>query len=247
MRIETRLYGNPILPPGHRERTRRAEAVYLRPFVSSGRLVLRNAFRDPASLTVQFEREPEEMTLEAVLYRVLGGDLLFSAVGGHPEGYGLGRIYTIVGESDTWRELVRGLVGRVQLIFIVPHLSEGVRWEIGQLTGEGALPRTLWVMPPTSPHFDVEAMWADAQPMLAELGLSLPRYDPAGMLMRVGHEGAVVESWPFEDVWTGILLQRIEHLLPQAGPATGQEQRRPPAARPGRWIQRRRAGRPSRQ
>jgi tetratricopeptide (TPR) repeat protein len=222
-RTEFRLYGEPILPPGERERERRAEAVYLRPLVSSGRLVLRNAFRDPASLAVQFKREPEEMTLEAILYRVLGGDLLFTSVGGRPEGYGVTRVYTTADDGTQWREIVRLAVERAQLVFIVPHLSEGVRWEIGYLIEQGALPRTLWVMPPASPHFDVEAMWIEAEPMLAELGLALPRYDPAGMLVQVGPEGTMVESWPFEDVWTDALLDRIEHLLPAAERTTGHD------------------------
>ena len=80
--------GEVIIPPGFDERKTRGTAAYLRPLITSGRLVLQNEFRDPTALVVQYEREPDQMTLEGVLNRVLAPHFAFIAIGAGPKDTG---------------------------------------------------------------------------------------------------------------------------------------------------------------
>jgi hypothetical protein len=86
---------------------------------------------------------------------------------------------------------------------------------VEQLVARRALRKTLFVMPPASERFDVAAMWAAGCTLLADYGLRLPPYDPAGMFVRLNPHGAVAESWPFEIIWSNTIVERIEHLLPK--------------------------------
>jgi tetratricopeptide (TPR) repeat protein len=210
--------GEVIVPRGFDERKTRGPAAYLRPLITSGRLVLQNKFRDPAALVVQYEREPDQMTLEGALNRVLAPHFDFIAIGGRPEGYGPTRILLPAGLDwkDVFNLHFENSILAPILVLIVPHVSDGVRWEAEQLVARRALGKTLFVMPPTSKRFDADAMWTDGRTLLADHGLRLPPYDPAGMFVRLDPDGAVAESWPFEVVWSNTLVERIEHLLPAA-------------------------------
>ena len=209
--------GEVIIPPGFDERKTRGPAAYLRPLRTSGRLVLQNEFRDPTALVVQYEREPDQMTLEGVLNRVLAPHFDFIAIGGRPEAYGPTRILLPAGLD--WKEVFNlhfenSILAPI-LVLIVPHDSDGVSWEAEQLVARRALSKTLFVMPPASRRFDADAMWTAGRTLLADSGLRLPPYDPAGMFVRLHPDGAFAESWPFEVVWSNTLVERIEHLLPQ--------------------------------
>ena len=202
-----------IVPPGFDERKTRGPAAYLRPLIFSRQLMLKNEFRDPAALVVQYEHEPDHMTLERVLNRVLSPHFDFIAIGGRPEGYGPSRI--LITPVVDWKDAFDIVFDDSILVLIVPHVSAGVRWEAEQLVARRALGKTLFVMPPTWKGFDADAMWTDGRALLAAHGLRLPPYDPAGMFVRLDPNGVVAESWPFEVVWSNTLVERIEHLLPQ--------------------------------
>ena len=157
------------------------------------------------------------MTLEGVLNRVLAPHFAFIAIGGRPEGYGPTRILLPAGLD--WKEVFNlhfenSILAPI-LVLIVPHDSGGVSWEAEQLVARRALGKTLFVMPPASRRFDADAMWTAGRTLLADSGLRLPPYDPAGMFVRLHPDGAFAESWPFEVVWSNTLIERIEHLLPQ--------------------------------
>jgi tetratricopeptide (TPR) repeat protein len=216
--IDRMRAGEVIVPPGFDERKTRGAAAYLRPLITSGRLMLQNKFRDPSALVVQYEREPDQMTLEGVLNRVLAPHFDFLAIGGRPEGYGPSRILMTPGIDwkDVFKIFFEDSALAPILVLIVPHRSDGVHWEAKQLIERRALDKTLFVMPPTSERFNAAAMWTDGRLLLADHGLQLPPYDPAGMFVRLHPNGAVAESWPFEIVWSNTLVERIDHLLPQA-------------------------------
>ncbi len=209
--------GEVIVAPGFGERKTRGGVAYLRPLITSGELTLKNKFRDPAALAVQYEREPGHMTLEGVLNRVLSPHFDVIAIGGRPEGYGPSRI--LMTPDLDWKGVFNIVFDLSILVLIVPHKSDGVRWEAEQLVARRALGKTLFVMPPTSRRFDADAMWKKGRKLLANYRLRLPRYDPAGMFVHLDPDGAVAESWPFEVVWSNTLVERIEHLLPK--PAGG--------------------------
>jgi hypothetical protein len=216
-RIDRMRGGEVILPPGFEERETRGAAVYLRPLITSGRLMLRNCFRNHAALVVQYEHEPDQITLEGVLNRILAPQFSLVSIGGRPEGYGPPRLVGSAGFD--WKGLFNFIFDEHPvapvLVLIVPHVSDGVRWEVEQLIARQALGMTLFVMPPMSERFDAGAMWTEGRTLLADHGLRLPAYDPTGMFVRLDPDGGVAESWPFEVAWSNTLVEQIEHLLPK--------------------------------
>ncbi|MFE7854064.1 hypothetical protein [Streptomyces sp. NPDC057403] len=53
---------------------------------------------------------------------------------------------------DDWKDGVRGLIGRSQLICVTVGRSESLLWEIRQIRAAGALARTIFLLPPTRRH-----------------------------------------------------------------------------------------------
>jgi hypothetical protein len=202
----------PRTPSGFRDRDVSGRVVYLRPLLSSGTLVLANRFRDPSTFAVQFDVEPGTLTLESALYRVLAEHVSFSTVGGRAEGFGATRWYIIGGEG--WEESVKLNLSTADLVLMFPHDSPGVRWEVGHITDTGALGKVLFVMPPASPGMDVPAVWQGAVEMMRAFGLELPVYRDEGLFFRLGADGTVAETLPFDCVWDNTLYAGIAHLLP---------------------------------
>jgi len=193
---------------GQRERGR---ALYLRPLDSAAALTLPNRFVNPGALAVQYDRERESLTLESVLYRILGLHLLFLSLGGRPEGLGLTRLYLIGGTG--WQDVVESELDTNDIIFLMPHASAGVKWEIETIIRKHLLSRCLFIMPPHSPAFDVETMWREAEPMMREMNLALPPFDAEGMFFQLTDAGTVGVTIPFSTVWDDTLFAQIEPLL----------------------------------
>jgi hypothetical protein len=204
--------GSPIVPAKYLNRAKRGMLLYLRPLLSASSLQLPNRCVSGA-FEVGFEREPDQLTLEALLYRALGTELNFMSLGGRPEGYGGTRLMMAAGGED-WRSLLPTLDKTTDLIVMVPHVSEGVRWELEYVVRTGALSRTLFIMPPHSTDTDVEAMWSGAVAILEEHNLRPPNYRSQGAILRFGPDGSVAEEWDFDTLWKNTLLREIEHLLP---------------------------------
>lgn len=204
--------GSPVIPTGYLDRPMRGKLLYLRPLLSAGHLHLKNRCV-PGAFVVGYEREPDELSLEALLYRALVSELNFMTLGGRPEGYGGTRIIMAAGGED-WSSMLPDLEKDADIVLVVPHVSEGVRWEIEYLAQKGALDKTLFIMPPPSTDTDVEAMWSGAAALMAECGLIVPGYRPRGAILRFGHDGSVAEEWEFDTLWDNTFLREINHLLP---------------------------------
>jgi tetratricopeptide (TPR) repeat protein len=193
--------GEPVVQRDVLETEKRGQLLYLRPLLSAGRLRLPNQ-----CLTNAF----------AAGYRigVLAVDLNFVSLGGRPEGYGATRMIMAAGGAE-WQSTLKLLVERADLILMVPHLSEGVRWELKLLSERRSLGKTLFVMPPLATDVDVPRLWAEATPMMGEYGLDVPPYQPDGSIFSFGPEGKAVKRWEFRLLWMNKLLEAIEPLLPR--------------------------------
>jgi tetratricopeptide (TPR) repeat protein len=202
----------PRIPDGFPDRQFEGNILYLRPLASAGTLLIPNQFKHPELLSVPLDKEPSLLTIDSVLYRVLGERLLFMSLGGRAEGLGMTRMYVIGG--DGWQEIVELQLGNADLIAMIPHNSAGVKWEIETIIKREMLSRCLFIMPPASPAFDVAAMWAEATEMLRELHLKLPPYSAEGLIFRMNASGETVEQIPFSAVWDLTLFDRLRHLLP---------------------------------
>jgi len=203
--------GEVVVPDGFDERTTLGSLIFLRPLITSGRLVVRNRFQRPTALTVRYAREPEEVTLEGALNRILAEHFSVVSIGGRPESYGPSRLLT---GDDDWKRVFDFVLEDCVLVMLVPHVSDGVRWEVEQLIARNLLHKTIFVMPPLTEHLDVATMWEEGRALLGELELRLPRYDGEGMFVHLDADGQVSSSWPFDVVWSDTLLPRLTPLLP---------------------------------
>lgn len=211
-RLDLLKSGEPIVPEGALDKEKRGKLLYLRPLLTAGSLRMVNRCV-PGTFKVGFAREPDEITLESLLYRALAIDLNFMTLGGRPEGYGGTRFSMAAGGTD-WKSMLPQLEEFADLVLMVPHKSEGVRWELDYLVERKALGRTLFIMPPSSIDVDVETMWKEGAVLMGKHGLRFPDYDSRGAICRFGPDGAVAEQWDFDYLWENRLLAAIDHLLP---------------------------------
>jgi tetratricopeptide (TPR) repeat protein len=209
-RVDQLRAGSPFVEQPPIDLDWKGQLVYLRPFVSKGGLTVANGFPGGDWYVAKDGREPETMTLEAVLHRALGYDLQLLAVGGQGEAYGMARLAILskAGEPE-WQETVTSFVESADFVLLVPHRSEGVRWEIALLTQSQAIERTLIIMPPRSDTFDTHALWEGAVPLLTEHDILTPPYDPQGLILRCAPGRGVIDAWPFTDLFDGTLVNRI--------------------------------------
>jgi hypothetical protein len=186
---------------------RKPTLLFLRPLGTAGRLRLPNRFTNPGSMAVQFEVEPERMSVEAVLYRVLGSAYSFQSIGGATDGFGGGRWFSVGG--DSWQSLFRTIVGTAEMILVVPEGSDGLRWEINELMSEGQLPKCVFVFPPAADDFDTRGLVEGGVAVLRDFGLESPAYDEQGLLFRVRQDGTLAGVLSFDHVWTDTLAASL--------------------------------------
>jgi len=95
---------------------------------------------------------------------------------------------------------------------MVPSHSPGASWEVDYLHSNGLIEKTLFIMPPATPHYDVAAMWHAAQAGPGRI-LALPDYDPEGAVLTFASDGGIRERWPFAVVWDNTLGQKVRLLV----------------------------------
>jgi hypothetical protein len=166
-----------------------------------------NRFRNRSAMAVQFAVEPDPISVEAALYRVLGPYYHFSTIGGAADGLGATRLHMPGGTS--WQLIFRVLVDRASLIVVVPQASAGVRWEVEHLLSAQLQTRCLFVLPPVSDDIDTPGLVAGGSELLGQLGIEAPAYNRDGLLFRVGSDCKLSQVLTFDEVWDDTLIQRL--------------------------------------
>ncbi len=208
--------GEPVAEREVLETEKRGQVLYLRPLLSAGHLQLRNQCLHDA-FRAGYRSEADNITLEALLYRAIAVEMNFISLGGRPEDYGATRMIMAAGGTE-WQSTLKLFEQEADLILMVPHLSEGVRWEVELLCERRSLGKTLFVMPPLATDVDVPRLWAEASPMMSECGLDVPLYQPDGNLFSFGPDGKVAQRWEFGLLWKNELLNTIAPLLSIGAP-----------------------------
>jgi hypothetical protein len=93
---------------------------------------------------------------------------------------------------------------------MLPSAQPGTLWELEWIARHRLLERTLLIMPETpGPDGRIEAEWSRAVLAAQTVGVTLPKYAPAGALLRLGSDGTVVEQLPLtlSKRW-----DRVQHL-----------------------------------
>jgi hypothetical protein len=179
-------------------------ALYLRPFGSTGQLQKRQItlLSQEASLGGSPSKE-FSFELESTIAQAIQSWIPMIALGRPGEHFGSGRLPV---SDDEWRTVVRQLVGRANVVFVVPGQSEGMTFELKYLRNEGYLEKSVMVMPPGQ-----EAdSWAATTAALAALGYELPPHDTRGAMFRVAQDGRVEKLKRLPRRWT---LRRFRKIV----------------------------------
>jgi len=196
----------PMVPDWWDDRPIRGEALYLRPLITAGQVMLRNQF-DAKQFAVRFETEPDPISLESALYRVLGPNYTFLSIGGRADGLGMTRSWLIGGAG--WARVVEAMLPRARLIVMVPSRSAGVRWEIEQMIALDALPRTVFLLPPDDGTPQMAEVIDGGRWILNDLGIGVPEHDRRGMFFQSDARRGITRTIPFNALWDGSLTRLL--------------------------------------
>lgn len=168
-------------------------ALYLRPFSVTGRLaVVNRRWRGLPFLPGYFAHEAE-LEFERLLAAALAPALPLVALGRPGEAIGAGRIAV---EDAEWKAVFQRLIEAARWIVMIPCDQGETRWEVEQLVVQGRLGKTVFIMPPALKHgaIDMAPLWRQLRAGLADAGVCLPAYTPAGQLFRLGPQGRFYRS-----------------------------------------------------
>ncbi len=116
--------------------------LYIRPFVTGGRLLCRNTLERAGDRSILGRVWDAELNFAVALE----ASMPFIAVGGRSRSYGAAKLQ--VGD-DAWQAEVRRLATAAKLVIAVPLAAAGTLWEIRQLfEDEQMRSKTLFFMPP---------------------------------------------------------------------------------------------------
>ncbi|MBT0963740.1 hypothetical protein [Denitromonas iodatirespirans] len=168
-------------------------AVYLRPFSVTGRLTVTNRrWRGLPILPRYFAHEPT-LEFERLLAGALAPALPLVALGRPGEAIGAGRI--AVSDAE-WKAMFQRLIDAARWIIMIPSDQGETGWEVQQLVAQGLLGKTVFIMPPALRRgaIDMAPVWRQLRSGLADTGLCLPAYTPAGQAFRLGPQGRFYRS-----------------------------------------------------
>lgn len=161
--------------------------LYLRPFLSTGKLVVKNPEYSFIPSVSRFT-EGEFIDTETLFARVLEPSTKLVAFGRPGEHIGGGRV---LATEEEWRDRFANLAERATGILLVPSHREGTLWEMRWLKEHGHLNKCVFVMYPrlAAGDFDTCGSWNAAQTASASIGITLPNHDQAGMLLLLDDNG----------------------------------------------------------
>lgn len=217
------LTGGPLCEYRHRPN---ADAVFLRP-IGGGRPGRIN-HRLPEAEVRKLAAVPgggcdaETISLEAAL--AVGTKMSFDSVGGEHDSLGASQM---VVPDAVWKRVVRihlrcratwkrrvKLPRRCGVLFVVPAVTEGVRWELRAIRRFGLMIDTYFVMLPEESFPDAAGQWIEGRPhWRQDTGFTFPEYCASGGLFRFGPDRKPEAMIPFDDLWNGRFAERLEEEL----------------------------------
>ena len=192
--------------------------LYLRSFVTSKRLLVRN--RLPGLLDRLLVGSFWD--LEFALAYAFESVCPLVAIGLAGGGVGASKLSV---PDHRWKEVFTETAQKARLIFIVPFATTGTLYEIMALAGDAALLRkTVWVMPPSyfglrwSILFSVHGRrWEKVRKTLAASGIALPRYSRRGGLFILDNRGSPMKQISTDDFSEERMRPFAQSLIHAAG------------------------------
>lgn len=166
--------------------------LYLRPFVTSGRIKVPNDW--PHFGQRMLLGDPWD--IELALATVIGTDTPLVAIGDTRDGFGAAKLTS---SNADWRSHMQRLAQKARLILAVPLDRPSTLWEIEEIkANEALLEKSVFVMPPSSRFYDflfilfrrsIAARWRTSARQLKAKGIVLPRYRHRGGMFLIGPDG----------------------------------------------------------
>ena len=160
--------------------------LYLRPFDTTNRFKLKDDHLNLFSWET-WERDGFD-DIERIISRALEPTYPIVALGRPGEHRGAARLLT---SELEWRNTVKYLIHRAELIIVIPGPNPSTLWEIEQLKTGNFLGKCLFVMAPLNNIFyisentDIIASWEKASRHCSTYGVELPKYISDGALFRI--------------------------------------------------------------
>lgn len=161
-------------------------ALYLRPFLSTGKLFIDNPYHN--SWGVGADRfEDSLIDLETLFVRNKPEKYEFFALGRPGEHWGAGRMPTT---EENWWEEFKESVTKAKLVFILPGYQSGIVSEISWIYKNNFTSKCIFIMPSESSNFDegVEEYWHKTIEAIKETTVELPSYNPNGCFLGFSNE-----------------------------------------------------------
>jgi len=206
--------------------------LYLRSFATSRKIPVRNSLRSWTERAITGTFWDIEHSLSIALDAVG----LLVAIGDKRNSFGAAKLLPTDAE---WQARFSDLASKSKNIFVVPHASPSVVWEVQTIVSDPNLVRKTWfLMPPSywrgaryalwvfSPliiflfpfniinRYLAERRWRLATEALAEKGIALPLFTTSGLIFQLRADGRVATHTPFNDLNSDYLLSLLAR--PQA-------------------------------
>jgi hypothetical protein len=191
-------------------------ALYLRPFSTTGRMIVSNPKMRWLPVLPSYFATEETLEFETLLAEALAPDLPLIALGRPGEHIGAGRLAVA---DEEWQDVFQRLIQHASWIVMIPNDEGETRWEIEQLVTQGLLHKTLFIMPPMlrSRQPDAADYWEKVRSGLAGLSLQLPRYNNAGQLFRLGQAGQYYRGRHLPKLTLPLVRDRFAGLTTEPG------------------------------
>lgn len=157
--------------------------LYLRPFVTTGSLLIKNPYHnewDPTAINRLGENK--YIDFETLIIRTKDNFYSFVALGKPQEHIGAGRIETA---EDEWFEGFKKLAYNSKLIIMVPGFQPGTFKEFHWLYDNRMFYKCIFVIPPEYVFFDklsANEYWEETKKKILTLGIKLPELFKEGGL-----------------------------------------------------------------
>ena len=174
--------------------------LYLRPFSSTGKFAMRKSYHRPwlalGGAGVQGLRGRHRgLEFETWLEKTIGEEYPLISLGEPLEHHGAGRV-----SVDDWEQAVIKLMKATKIIFLVPWISPGTRWEISEiLSNESLTKKTIFIFPPEKikdvhNNFGFLPVYEEITSIFYSLNKSIPEYSEKGACFSFKKDKSVRET-----------------------------------------------------
>jgi hypothetical protein len=170
--------------------------LYLRPFNVDGKLRIPNPKKLPLSIDVG---EFPEIDFELYLTELTEKIAPLIALGKENELIGTGKIATT---DENWKKVFYRLASTASLVFVVPSLHAGTKFEIEWLIENKKLSKTLFFCMPSS-------NWIEIKNGLAIIGLHFPEKINKPTFFLFDETGGIGHKWSMKQVNRAVLSNLI--------------------------------------